>query len=187
LDVRSTNGKTPSELRDLCLMSVDLWERQRDLSWIKDEIPLLMSPKRIVQLSFWDHCDTNIFLERSNNTWDGGHDGPYVLPELFKIEVQDFVPHPGRQNRHNLDVFEDYDNMVPAENFYYAIPEKSLPTLEDLETWALELTRYKRRAIFGDSLQGAFMSLARRYYECKPALPLVSLIFCFLPFIICCH
>ncbi len=129
-----------------------------------------------MQLSFWDLCDTNIFLERSNNTWDGGHDGPYILPSLFEIDVKDFEPHPAKRNRHNLCVFEDYDSTVPAKDLYYAIPEESLPTLEGLEAWVLSLTRFKRRAIFGDSLQGSFMSLARRYYECERVLPLVSYI-----------
>lgn len=158
-------------------MLADLWERQRDLSCIKDEVPLVLTnPKRIVQLSFWDNCDTNIFLEHSDDVWNGGHDGPYILPALFEIEVQDFVPLPGTQDRHNLHVLEDNGFTLPAETFYYAIPEESLPTLGSLETWALELTRFKRRAIFGDSLQGSFMSLARRYYECEEALPLVSFV-----------
>jgi hypothetical protein len=156
-------------------MFTDLWDQHRDLSWVQQEIPSrLTSPKRIVQLSFWDLFDTNIFLERSNNAWDGGHDGPYILPALFEIEVQDFEPDPAKQSRHNLCMFEDYDSTVPTENFYYAIPEESLPTLESLETWMFELTRFKRRAIFGESLQGSFMSLARRYYECERTLPLVS-------------
>jgi hypothetical protein len=116
-------------------MLVDLWERQRDLSWIKDEVPLILtSPKRIVQLSFWDSCDTKIFLEHSDDVWNGGHDGPYILPALFEIEVQDFVPFPGRQDRHDLYVLEDHGFTVPADAFYYAIPEESLPTLKSLET-----------------------------------------------------
>ena len=73
---------------------------------MREEIPLLTGPRRIVQLSFWDRCDTNIYLERSNDSWNGGHDGRYVLPAVFEIEVQDFVPLPGRQQRHNLCLFK---------------------------------------------------------------------------------
>jgi len=166
------------------LTYLDLWEHQEDLSWIKDEIHLpLIGSTRTIQLSFWDKCDTNIFLERSGAVahgalWNGGHDGPYSLPAVLDIKIKEFVPQPGREHRHNLRVLVNGTTPELAQNSYYAIPSDSLPTLESLETWALELTRFRRRAIFGDNLQGSFMSLARKYAECEKLLPLVSGPYC---------
>ena len=94
----------------------------------------------------------------------------------LQIVVQDFQPGPGREIKHNLNVtLKDSKETLLTAPSYYAIPTDSLPTLEKLSSWALDSTRLQRRSIFDEGLQGAFMSLACRYYECKTVLPLVRL------------
>jgi hypothetical protein len=147
------------------------------MEWIRNEITLpLQGPKKTFQLSLVNACDISPNFDEPGRIWDGGHDGPYLPTAPLKIEVQEFYPSPGREYLHTLIILEDSASPVTIENSYYAITPESLPTLDTLETWALDSTRFRRRVIFGDKLQGSFMSLARRYAECAIELPLVSII-----------
>lgn len=104
----------------------------------------------------------------------GGHDGPWKVANPLEIVIQDFTPRPGMEHRHifNGKSPQDIGERATAPQFY-AIPENSLPTLETLEAWALETTRNHSRAFIG-AFHGSFLSLGRRYCECKKPLPLVS-------------
>jgi hypothetical protein len=127
-------------------------------------------------LSLVNFCDISAFVNDQDYTWNGGHDGPWMPVAPFQIVVQDFDPEPGREIKHHLNVtFGDSKETVLTAPSYYAIPTDSLPTLEMLSQWGLDSTRFERRCIFDERLQGSFMSLARKYYECKTFLPLVGL------------
>jgi hypothetical protein len=120
-------------------------------------------------------CDISAIV-KDRDYWAGGHDGPWMPVPPLQIVVQDFEPGPGREIKHNLNVtLKDSKETVLTAPSYYAIPIDSIPTLEKLSSWALDSTRFQRRSLFDEGLQGSFMSLARRYHECKTVLPLVRL------------
>lgn len=90
----------------------------------------------------------------------------------LEIQVQSFTPLSGRENHHQLH-FRGLRQIIPGDEFY-AIPEKSLPSLEDIEEWALEtMVSYPRHAFLG-WLRSTFVHFARSYYESDKDLPLVS-------------
>jgi hypothetical protein len=156
------------------LIMIDLWDRQHDNRWLRRNLPPLQGPRRIVELSLVNFCDISAVVKDKDYTWDGGHDGPWIPVTPLQIVVQDFEPRSGREIKHNLNVtLMDSQKTFLTQSSYYAIPADSLPTLDRLSRWALDSTQFQRRSIFDEGLQGSFMSLARRYYECKTALPLV--------------
>ncbi len=62
----------------------------------------------------------------------------------------------------------------PTPSEFYAIPEDSLPTLEEIEGWALDtMISYPTHAFLG-WLRSTFVHFARSYYESDKDLPLVS-------------
>lgn len=154
----------------------DLWDRKHDIRWLKRNLTPLRGSRRIVELSLVNFCDISAWVKDHDYTWDGGHDGPWMPVAPLQITVQDFEPGPGREIKHNLNVtLTDSKKTVLTAPSYYAIPADSIPTLETLSRWALDSTRFQRRSIFDEGLQGSFMSLARKYYECRSVLPLRSL------------
>lgn len=158
------------------LIAIDLWDCQHDNRWLKRNLPPLQGPRRIVEVSLVNFCDISAFVKDKDYTWNGGHDGPWIPVTPLQLVVQDFEPRPGRAIKHNLNVtLVDSKKTILTAPSYYAIPADSLPTLERLSQWALESTRLQRRSLFDEGLQGSFMSLARRYYECKNELPLVRI------------
>jgi hypothetical protein len=165
------------------------------MRWIKNEIPSLHGPKEIIRISAYNLCYAN---DVAPATWDDvdwilADDWDWVLSEgldeswkatkvvaPLELEVQSFHPSPGKESRHILStrvtysVVDSSSTTSPSGSQYYAIPESSLPSLKVLEDWALATTKYHRKAFVGGFL-GSFLSLARRYCECRKALPLVSL------------
>ena len=167
----------------IMLIVTDLWDRQHDLGWQRRNIPLLQGPRRMIELALVNFCDISAFVKDKDYTWAGGHDEPWTTLPPLRLVVQNFEPRPGREIKHNLNVtLVDSKKTVLTPPSYYAVPEASLPTPEQLFNWALDSAQLQRRSIFGEGLQGSFMSLARRYYECKASLPLVRTIFSFLTF-----
>lgn len=157
-------------------MTVDLWDRRGDLAWLETEVGHLYGPRKPLSLSLAVFCDSSslLFDTDSNFTvWAaGGHDGPWSVASPLEIEVQAFQPKRGREHHHVFGDPQD-DNEAATSSRLFAIPEESLPSLEKLEGWALESARNHPRAFIG-GIRGSFVSLARRYFECKQMLPLVS-------------
>lgn len=178
LDIRLQSGNYthPPHLLRIILMIPDLWDRRHDIRWLKRNLTPLRGSRRTVQLSLVNFCDISAYVNDFDIIWDGGHDGPWMPIPPLQITVQNFEPETGREIKHNLNVtLTGSKKAVLTAPSYYAIPDDSLPTLQELSKWALDSTRHQRRSIFDEGLQGSFMSLARRYYESKAVLPLVSL------------
>jgi hypothetical protein len=146
------------------------------MKWIRDEITLpLRGPKKSFQLSLVNSCDISLpYFDASGRISVSAHENPHIPTVPLEIEVQEFHPSPGREKFHDLIIFEDNASVITIEKSYYAIIPESLPTLDDLEWWAFESARFRSIALFVNKLQGSFIALARRYSECKAALPLVS-------------
>ncbi|KAH8685530.1 hypothetical protein BGZ60DRAFT_395392 [Tricladium varicosporioides] len=181
-------GKSPTLGRALCvrqtLMDVrftaDILGQDRDVSWLKTEITTLYGPKKVLRISPVSFCDqpaSDNPRYKANRQWHytraGGEDKPWRVAAPLELEIQAFQP------RSNLDN-DLTGSAIPSLTIsddpeLYAIPEKSLPSLETLEVWALNTTRQHRRALVG-GFQGAFLSLARRYCECERDLPMKELV-----------
>ena len=130
----------------------------------------------MIEVSLVNSCDISVLVKDNDYGWDGGHDGPWIPVMPLRLVVQYFEPRLGKEFKHNLNVtsVESKKTVLTAPS-YNAIPADSLPTLERLLQWALESTRVQRRSLYDEGLQGSFMSLARRYYECQTVLPLVRI------------
>jgi hypothetical protein len=146
------------------------------MEWIRDEINLpLRGPKKSFPLSLVNSCDiSSPYFDEAGRISISTHENPHIPTVPPEIEVQEFYHSPGREKFHDLIISEDNASVVTIEKSYYAITPESLPTLEDLERWAVESARFRSIALFVNKLQGSFIALARRYSECKTALPLVS-------------
>ncbi len=149
-----------------------------DIEWLKSEVTALQGPKSILSISLAPHCDASSFL--FNNDLDsvrwaaGGHEGPWAVAKPLDVKVQEFTPIPGAEDKHIFDLDTSEDGFpVQVTPQCYAIPRDCLPTLQALEDWALDTARNHPRAFVG-GIRGSFLSLARRYCECKRILPLVS-------------
>jgi hypothetical protein len=146
------------------------------MEWIRDEITLpLHGPKKSFQLSLVNACDiSSPCFDEAGRISVSAHENPHIPTEALEIEVQEFYPSPGREKFHDLIISEDNDSVITIEKSYYAITPESLPTLDDLERWSFESAKFQSIVLFINKLQGSFIALARRYFECKTALPLVS-------------
>lgn len=151
------------------------------MKWLKQHVTPLYGPRKSVRICLANFCDISKFsppdiLSQLPWIWDGGHDGPRIGSACLDLTVQDFVPLQGKEHEHTLDISRGGATITTSPQFY-AIPEDSLPSLETLESWVLDTTRHSRRAFFGSSFHGTFLSLALRYCECERELPLVCLCF----------
>ena len=156
------------------LTVIDLWDSKHDGRWLRRNVTHLHSSRRIVELSLVNLCDISSLVEHQEHNLNGGHHGPWTPVTPLRIVVQDFNPGSGRELKHYLNVaLMDGKKTVLTAAPCNAIPADSLPTLEQITQWALDSAWAYRRSIFDEGLQGSFMSLARRYYECKTVLPLV--------------
>jgi hypothetical protein len=155
-----------------------LWDQKEDLAWLKEEVHARFGPRKTLSISLTAFCDANSLLfdtDVESQIWaSGGHDGPWTIASPLEIVIQDFEPTAGKEYRHIFDRDPtDHPGEKSTAPQFYAIPADSLPNLETLEAWALETARNHPRAFFG-RIRGPFLSLARRYCECKKPLPLVS-------------
>jgi hypothetical protein len=102
---------------------------------------------------------------------------PYPWKKTIGLElkVRRFSPRDGAEELHCLPI-HDRDTfrsrLIPGE--FYAIPADSLPTLEELEDWALDTVITNHAVGFLGGLRASFLTFARRYIECPSDLPLVS-------------
>jgi hypothetical protein len=119
-------------------------------------------------------CDiSSPYFDEAGRISVSAHEHPHISTVPLEIKMQDFYP-PGREKFHDFIISEDNASVVTIEKSYYAITPESFSTLEDLEGWTFELARFRSIALFVNKLQRSFIVLARRYSECKTALPLVS-------------
>lgn len=151
------------------------------MKWLKKHVTPLHGPRTSVRICLVNFCDLSKFttpevLIQKPWIWIGGHDGPWIDSAYLDIEVQEFQPMQGKEHKHTLNVTWNGDTTVSTRPHFYAIPEDCLPSLETLERWVLDTTRYSRRAFFGSGFHGTFLSLAVRYCECERDLPLVSVV-----------
>jgi hypothetical protein len=104
---------------------------------------------------------------------------PYKKESPLKLQVQSFSPTNGRENSHVMCVGDS--ELLPDQTFStsYAVPPDALPTLENIEAWALDtMISYPRHASFG-WLRSAFLQFARAYCITRNNLPLVRIPKCF--------
>jgi len=94
----------------------------------------------------------------------------YQIAKPLEIQVQSFTPQPGKECHHDLHF---RDSELPGPASFYAIPEDSLPKLEDIEAWALKtMGSYPGHAFLG-GLRSCFAHFAHSYYESEGDVPLV--------------
>ncbi|KAE9377782.1 hypothetical protein N431DRAFT_478944 [Stipitochalara longipes BDJ] len=159
--------------------TADLWDIQEEVLWLKEEVPALFGPRKRLNISLTTFCDANSLVfntDAGSQIWaSGGHDGPWSVAKPLEIVVQDFIPTAGKEHRHIFErsPYAGSGGTTTAPQCY-AIPDDSLPNLETLEAWALETSRHHPRA-FVRRFRAPFLSLARRYCECKKPLPLQDL------------
>jgi hypothetical protein len=143
---------------------------------LKNEVTPLFGPKAILRIAAYNLCDVSQFISGyADLIWAGGDVEHWKVAAPLELEVQAFMPRPNREFQHideDIGPSEVAVSSAEKELQYYAIPEASLPSLELLENWALETTRYNKRALVG-GFKGNFLSLARRYCESSKELPLV--------------
>ena len=93
----------------------------------------------------------------------------------LQVQVQRFIPREGREGEHSL-ALHDSDSFqirtIPAE--FHAIPEELLPTVQELEDWAMNTVITYHTEGFLGGLRGSFFSFAHRHSQSTAEIPLVS-------------
>ncbi|KAF4630237.1 hypothetical protein G7Y89_g7900 [Cudoniella acicularis] len=163
-----------------------LWGQDQDTEWLKSHVTSLYEPKELLRISSISFCDqpgedNPYYLAKQK--WDynraGGEDPKirWEAPNPLELEVQAFKPKPNGEYQHfpgrdtSNSTFAIPSVAASTDLYFYVIAENSLPSLDSLEAWALHTTKLHKCALVG-GFQGDFLSLARRYCECKKELPM---------------
>ena len=161
----------------------DLWHQKFDLEWLRKEVTSLECPTETLTLYLYN-CFSDA-VDFADSFKCNGQDAsfaaitgtffPWKKTIGLELQVQSFSPRDRAGEAHSLTL-HDRDNLqtrsVPGE--FYAIPNNSLPTFEELENWAFG-TMFARHAVgFLGGLRASFLSFSHRYHRCNVDLPLVS-------------
>lgn len=101
---------------------------------------------------------------------------PWKKTVGLQLRVRKFSPREGGDKAHSLTLHDsDSGQTQPLPAEFYAIPANTLPTLQELEKWAMDtVTTFHANGFLG-GLRASFLSFALLYSECEADIPLVSL------------
>jgi hypothetical protein len=163
------------------LHRTDLWHRNSDLDWLGKEVTQLSGIPQTITV-FLSPCysfKTSKDIEFSKYM-EARPKYNYTIPSFkravpLEITVRQFTPLQGSEARHIMYVYDsDTPESTPAPMACYAIPPEFLPSLESIETWALDtMTSYPMHASLG-WLRSSFFNFAYTYCESPKDIPLVS-------------
>lgn len=132
-------------LLDRHWMEKDLWHRKSDLDYLRKEVTPLEGPTQTLTLFLYNyHLDTAGFADdftykRNPAEKYAGIPLPWKKTVGLQLQVRKFSPRDGAEDIHSL-ALHDTDSFqtryIPGE--FYAIPAKLLPTLQELEDWAMD-------------------------------------------------